>query len=787
MLRLLGVARPRARYALSLAALCAMTLGAVATGILLRPPQRPVPDSAVPDRALVPVAVHGVDLHFMPSLPQPLPSQPFWTEQRIMPWLVAGWSAGVLMLSLWQVGGWLILRNHRRSGLPVDPAWQERVDRLSGMMRIAHRVGLAATKRLDVPIVIGVIMPMILIPLSMLSELSPQQVEAILAHELAHVQRYDYLVNLIQCGIETVFFYHPAVWWISKQIRREREFCCDELAASACGDRRGYARALAALEESRVSLRLAPAAIRSRGELLVRVQRLLDPPASSTHRERNRSGLIAILLLATCVTLPLMSHRSSAQFAALTTAPYAGPVNSPVTPEDLAKPAPRAYQIGKNDMVQISIMGLVQQGVETQVVRRVSQGGGVSVPMVGQVNVEDLSESQAELAIAKAYADAQLIAQPQVKVVVVEARNWTFSIIGDVPAAGEYAIVDVNFRLLDALALARDDVRGKGKTIRVTRPTADPAKPRLIEISGDALNADPQRWNIVISPKDVIQVARASAPSTQPLADEHAALQAQVAAQQALVDALKQRQEAGEALTPTFVQLMLDAQMRLTEAKFEAAADELARGAAYQRLLAAQEQLRDVLQKRLGQDVTRVQLSQVEAALSSTRAAIASLRRISANVPEYRAKLIDAQIKLTDVQSQYGPNHPSVLLAQRQLQNAQKQYDQALAELRGEPATTQPARNLKSFDIVVKQGQILHDGNPTEWAAVRKELEAIPPDERKNLLLALSAGSAALQVRDYFQAQAEASKIVKDLGLAYLSDTGMAPNAEDVQAGHTDH
>jgi beta-lactamase regulating signal transducer with metallopeptidase domain len=196
-LRMIGIARPRARYAVSLVAMLAMTLTAIATGILVQSPQRIVPEAAVPDRALLPAAVHEVDLSLMSSPPQPLPSQPFWTEQRIMPWLVAGWSAGVLMLSLWQLGGWLILRNHRRSSLPIDPAWQQRLDQLRGLMNISRPVSLAMTKRLDVPIVIGVIKPMILIPLSMLSELSPQQVEAILAHELAHVQRYDYLVNLI--------------------------------------------------------------------------------------------------------------------------------------------------------------------------------------------------------------------------------------------------------------------------------------------------------------------------------------------------------------------------------------------------------------------------------------------------------------------------------------------------------------------------------------------------------------------------------------------------------------
>ena len=111
--------------------------------------------------------------------------------------------------------------------------------------------------------------------MSALAGLSPSHFEAILAHELAHVRRRDYLVNIVQRVVETLLFYHPAVWWVSGWIRREREHCCDELAASVCGDRVGYARALRALEELRVH---APALAMGAGggELLVRIRRLVD-------------------------------------------------------------------------------------------------------------------------------------------------------------------------------------------------------------------------------------------------------------------------------------------------------------------------------------------------------------------------------------------------------------------------------------------------------------------------------------------------------------------------------
>ena len=121
---------------------------------------------------------------------------------------------------------------------------------------------------------VGWMRPVILLPVTAVTGLPPDQLEAILAHELAHVRRYDYLVNLVQSVVETLLFYHPAAWWISGRIRAEREHCCDDWAVELCGDRLTYARALAALEEQRgAGWLLAPSA--RDGSLLARVRRLL--------------------------------------------------------------------------------------------------------------------------------------------------------------------------------------------------------------------------------------------------------------------------------------------------------------------------------------------------------------------------------------------------------------------------------------------------------------------------------------------------------------------------------
>ena len=201
-----------------------------------------------------------------------------WAQDRLpraMPWLLALWFAGVLFLSLRFAGGLITIQRLKRieTSASVD-LWQEKLASLSRRLRVSRPVRLCETALVEVPTVIGWLRPVILLPASALTGLSSEQLEALLAHELAHIRRYDYLVNLLQTTIETLFFYHPAVWWVSAQARQEREHCCDDLAVAACGDVLTYARALTALECLRGSEpQLAVAA--SGGSLLVRIQRLL--------------------------------------------------------------------------------------------------------------------------------------------------------------------------------------------------------------------------------------------------------------------------------------------------------------------------------------------------------------------------------------------------------------------------------------------------------------------------------------------------------------------------------
>lgn len=195
----------------------------------------------------------------------------------ILPWLVLIWAAGVLLLSLRFIGGLAFAQRLKRTETKtLIQAWQERVDMLSARLRISRPVLLCESVLVEVPAVIGWLRPVILVPASTLVGLSPSCLEVLLAHELAHIRRYDYLVNLVQSAIEILLFYHPAVWWISNQVRQEREHCCDDLAVSTCGNVLLYARALTELEQLRITMpQLAVAA--NGGSLLRRIHRLISP------------------------------------------------------------------------------------------------------------------------------------------------------------------------------------------------------------------------------------------------------------------------------------------------------------------------------------------------------------------------------------------------------------------------------------------------------------------------------------------------------------------------------
>ncbi|HEY6403262.1 MAG TPA: M56 family metallopeptidase [Blastocatellia bacterium] len=207
------------------------------------------------------------------------PAAPRWKLRELFsgaaPWLTSLWLAGVILLSLRMLGGWVYVRRLKSYGTgPLPDEWRLRFAELCREIRVLRPVRLLESAVVQVPTVIGWLRPVVLIPASALVGLAPRQLEAVIAHELAHIRRYDYLVNLLQSAVEILLFYHPAVWRLSREIRQEREDCCDDVAVEVCGDALIYARALTEIEALRgAGLRLAMAA--DGGSLLSRIQRIV--------------------------------------------------------------------------------------------------------------------------------------------------------------------------------------------------------------------------------------------------------------------------------------------------------------------------------------------------------------------------------------------------------------------------------------------------------------------------------------------------------------------------------
>lgn len=214
-----------------------------------------------------------------------------------LPGVVAVWLAGVSLLLVRTGGGlWRVHRLHEAGLAAPASRWQEAAARLASRLGLVNAVRVVESRLVGTPTVVGWMRPIVLLPVAALANLTPAQVEAILAHELAHIRRHDYLVNLLQSLGETVLFYHPAVWWVSGRIRAERENCCDDVALVVSGDRVGYASALAALEEWR-GREPAPALGVTDGPLSGRVRRILDRPLDSRPRSRGRLAAWTVALV----------------------------------------------------------------------------------------------------------------------------------------------------------------------------------------------------------------------------------------------------------------------------------------------------------------------------------------------------------------------------------------------------------------------------------------------------------------------------------------------------------
>ena len=275
---LLPKANCRARYATGLAALAALALWPLATLIALRP-------QFDADVAAIELGVANVA--------QAGPAEAFSllaTLDQALPWLVLLWGAGVLAMAARTLHQWHELSQVARRWAHAQADLDAIMVGLTRRFGFVRRVRVLVSARIDTPMLFGWIKPVVLLPAAVALGFPRHQIELILAHELGHLRRYDHLVNLAQALLETLLFYHPVVHWISREVRNERELCCDELVLQlTSGEPREYARTLASLEELRhVAGSLALAA--NGGELLERVRRIVGMPAPRLSVERRASG-----------------------------------------------------------------------------------------------------------------------------------------------------------------------------------------------------------------------------------------------------------------------------------------------------------------------------------------------------------------------------------------------------------------------------------------------------------------------------------------------------------------
>jgi len=317
--------RASIRYAIGLGTLTLMLLAPVATLFYLQDSgveRLAVRDVAAAVKLPATLPVAGSGPVQVSSMPHPL---------DFLPWLVEAWLMGVILLGVRSAGGFVLLeRERRRQSTVVSPRILAVCQALQRRLAIDRAIAYCKCAWLQAPAVIGWFRPIVFLPVRALTGLSDEQLESVIAHELAHIRRFDPFVNVFQVCVETLLFYHPAVWWLNKKIRAEREHCCDEMAVALCGNAVEYARALTLMEEWRSAPALAMAANGS--PLRERVVRVLGIKSlgAGTRGIGLTGGLLclAAALIAGNVLVG-MARPKQAQAAAAQPAAEPGPTPAP--------------------------------------------------------------------------------------------------------------------------------------------------------------------------------------------------------------------------------------------------------------------------------------------------------------------------------------------------------------------------------------------------------------------------------------------------------------------------
>ena len=309
-----GCRRPQVRYAIACTGLAAMLASAAATALVTggqRSPFAGNDDGGLlrtrPDASVAGRADTGAD---SPPAPGARVTDAV-TLETILRVVVGVWLIGLAAATARLAGGcWRV--HGLRTALAVAPvsSWQCAAERLARRLRLDAVFRVVESPLVAAPVVVGWLRPLIVLPVAIAASMPPGQLEAVIAHELAHIRRRDYAVNLLQSIVEALFFFHPGVWWVSSRIREEREHCCDDVVVELVGEAATYAEALTALAawHGRAT---RPALGAADGRLLRRIRRLLEPPHESPP---SRLASLAFLSMtaAAALTIAVVSPAASA-------------------------------------------------------------------------------------------------------------------------------------------------------------------------------------------------------------------------------------------------------------------------------------------------------------------------------------------------------------------------------------------------------------------------------------------------------------------------------------------
>lgn len=265
--------------------------------------------------------------------------------------LIYLWLAGMFYYSINTIGGYKLTKRLEKDTRPIRKYWNNKVKEISDLLQIDKVVSIAESALVKSPLVIGYLKPVLLLPLGMISSMPVPQIEAIIAHEIAHVKRHDYFVNLIQSIFDVIFFFNPFTKIISRKIREEREKCCDDIAMEYISNPIDLARALSCAVEYKEMIPAAASAFASgkRGELFCRVKRILDGDDKSYRGRSNSSSVMLLFALIFCSLLSLgFVDTINQEYSSQPTGRQAVPAKSIAMPNDLEK-----NSLEHNDLVSL--------------------------------------------------------------------------------------------------------------------------------------------------------------------------------------------------------------------------------------------------------------------------------------------------------------------------------------------------------------------------------------------------------------------------------------------------